>query len=180
VALTSSPTRLADALLFAPDVFDDDRGYFKETYSTRKYRALGLHDEFLQDSVSRSSRNVVRGMHYDLRMSKLVNVLHGSIFDAIVDLRRDSPSFLLWQGFYLSGDNHRQLYVPAGFAHGFLALSDDVIFAYKHGALYDPATEGAIRWNDPELGIDWPLVGEPRVTRKDREAPLLRDSPFAP
>jgi len=99
--------------------------------------------------------------------------LRGKIWDVIVDIRAGSPTRLKYQGFFLSEHNHRQLYIPPGFAHGFIALSDDVVFSYKHGSLYDPTTEGAIRWNDPELGIAWPLVGEPRVSSKDRGAPLL-------
>ena len=167
------PTDFADAKLFVPEVFPDERGFFKETYSTAKYRALGLLDDFVQDSVSFSKKNVLRGLHYDTRMSKLVQVLRGRIFDAIADLREGSPTYLHWQGFELSQGDHRQLYVPPGFAHGFLALSDDVIFSYKHGALYDPATEVSVRWNDPTLKIAWPLDGEPILSAKDRAAPLL-------
>jgi dTDP-4-dehydrorhamnose 3,5-epimerase len=166
-------TDFAEARIFVPDVFSDERGFFKETYSTAKYRALGLTDEFVQDSVSFSARNVIRGLHYDVRMSKLVQVLRGRIFDVIVDLRDGSPTSLRWQGFELSADNHCQLYVPPGFAHGFLALTDDVVFSYKHGALYDPAYERSVRWNDPTLAIEWPLDGEPILSPKDREAPLL-------
>jgi dTDP-4-dehydrorhamnose 3,5-epimerase len=167
------PTDFAEARIFVPEVFNDERGFFKETYSTAKYRALGLTDEFVQDSVSFSRRNVIRGLHYDVRMSKLVQVLRGRIFDVIVDLRDGSPTSLRWQGFELSEDNHRQLYVPAGFAHGFLALSDEVVFSYKHGALHDPAHERSVRWNDPALGIAWPLEGEPILSPKDRAAPTL-------
>ena len=167
-------TKFADAKLFVPEVFADGRGFFKETYSTHKYRALGLMDEFVQDSVSYSAKNVIRGLHYDRRMSKLVQVLRGNIFDAIADLREDSPTYLQWQGFYLSEENHHQLYVPAGFAHGFLALSDNVVFSYKHGALHDPTQERAVRWNDPTLNIEWPLEGAPILSPKDQVAPLLR------
>jgi dTDP-4-dehydrorhamnose 3,5-epimerase len=173
MAIQVIETGFADARIFVPDVFVDERGSFKETYSTAKYRALGLSDDFVQDSVSVSIRNVIRGLHYDPRMSKLVQVLRGEIFDAIVDIREGSQTYLRWEGFYLSAGNHRQLYVPKGFAHGFLALSDDVIFSYKHGALYDPATEGSIRWNDPKLAIAWPLHGEPLLSAKDRAAPTL-------
>jgi dTDP-4-dehydrorhamnose 3,5-epimerase len=166
-------TRFADALLFVPDVFEDDRGFFKETYSTRKYHALGLNDEFVQDSVSFSTRDVIRGLHGDPQMSKLVQCLRGRIWDVIVDMREDSPTYRRWQGFILSEHNHVQLYVPRGFAHGFLALSDDVVFAYKHGALHDPAREFCVRWNDPKIGVAWPLAGEPRLSEKDRNAALL-------
>lgn len=180
MAIATHPTIFSDARIFVPDVFEDDRGFFKETYSTRKYRELGLVDDFVQDSVSFSTRNVVRGLHYDRAMSKFVQVLRGTIWDAIVDIRRASPTFLRWQGFILSEHNHKQLYIPPGFAHGFVALSDDVVFSYKHGALYDPATEGAIRWNDPDLAVAWPLVGAPRVSAKDLAAPLLAESGVLP
>jgi dTDP-4-dehydrorhamnose 3,5-epimerase len=166
-------TDFAEAKVFIPEVFPDERGFFKETYSTAKYRALGLLDDFVQDSVSFSKKNVLRGLHYDTRMSKFVQVLRGRVFDVIVDIRDGSPTHLHWQGFELSEDNHKQLYVPPGFAHGILALSDDLVFAYKHGALYDPTTEGSIRWNDPTLKIEWPLDGEPILSAKDRAAPFL-------
>lgn len=167
-------TKFAEAKLLVPEVFEDARGFFKETYSTGKYRALGLSDDFVQDSISYSRKNVLRGLHYDRRMSKLVQVLRGRIFDAIADVREGSPTYLQWQGFILSDENHHQLYVPAGFAHGFLALSDDVIFSYKHGALHDPAHERSVRWNDPTLAIAWPLEGgEPTLSAKDKIAPLL-------
>lgn len=175
MALTALSTDFAGAHVFVPDVFEDDRGFFKETYATSKYRALGLGDEFVQDSVSFSTANVVRGLHHDPEMSKLVQVLRGRVFDVIVDLRAGSPTFGGWQGFILSEYNHRQLYIPAGFAHGFLALTPDVVFQYKHGALYDPARESAIRWDDPELAITWPLAGEPRISAKDRAAGSFAD-----
>lgn len=180
MAIVTQPTIFADARIFVPDVYEDDRGFFKETYSTRKYRELGLTDDFVQDSVSFSTRDVVRGLHYDRRMSKFVQVLRGTIWDAIVDIRPGSTTFLRWQGFILSEYNHKQLYIPPGFAHGFVALADDVVFSYKHGALYDPSTEGTIRWDDPQLGIAWPLTGPPRISAKDREAPLLADAAILP
>lgn len=173
MAIQVIETGFADARVFVPDVFEDERGYFKETYSTAKYRALDLADEWVQDSVSFSVKNVIRGLHYDLRMAKLVQVLRGEIFDVIVDLREGSPTRLRWGGFTLTAENHRQLYIPRGFAHGFLALSDEVIFSYKHSALYDPSSERAVRWNDPTLAIAWPLDGEPIVSPKDRAAPTL-------
>ncbi|MBC5811533.1 MAG: dTDP-4-dehydrorhamnose 3,5-epimerase [Candidatus Eremiobacteraeota bacterium] len=166
-------TDFADAAIFIPEVFEDERGFFKETYSTAKYRALGLTDEFVQDSVSFSNKNVLRGLHFDRRMSKFVQVLRGTIFDVIADIRPGSLTFGHWQGFELSESSHRQLYIPPGFAHGFLTLTGDVIFSYKHGALYDPQFDGAVRWNDPTLAVTWPLTGEPRLSAKDRGAPLL-------
>jgi dTDP-4-dehydrorhamnose 3,5-epimerase len=153
--------------VYVPDVFADVRGYFKETFSRAKYAVLGMHDDWVQDSVSRSQRNVLRGMHVDPRMAKLVQALKGTIYDVIVDLREASPTRARWEGFTLSEDNHHQLYVPAGFAHGFLAQSDEVIVMYKMSAHYDPAFESGLRWNDPAVGIDWPLDGEPILSAKD-------------
>jgi dTDP-4-dehydrorhamnose 3,5-epimerase len=164
-------TDFSDAKIYVPDVFDDDRGYFKETYSHDKYAAAGMRDAWVQDSVSRSRRNVIRGMHYDMRMAKLVQVLLGKIFDVIVDVREGSPTYKKWQGFELSADNHLQLYVPEGFAHGFIALGDDNIVQYKMTAHHDPAHERILSWKDPSVGIRWPLVGEPLLSPKDASAP---------
>jgi len=167
-------TSFADAKIYVPDVYRDERGFFKETYNARRYKAAGLLDDFVQDSVSFSAKNVIRGLHFDPAMSKFVQVLRGAIWDVIADIRAGSATYGRWEGFELSEDNHRQLYIPKGFAHGFLALTDDVVFSYKHGALYDPAREGAIRWDDPTLAIAWPPSGEPVISAKDRAAPLLR------
>jgi dTDP-4-dehydrorhamnose 3,5-epimerase len=173
MALQVRETQLAGAKLFVPDVWEDDRGFFKEVYATSKYQALGLTDTFVQDSVSFSTKNVIRGLHGDPAMSKLVTVLRGKIWDAIADVRPGSATYGKWQGFYLNEHNHVQLYIPPGFAHGFIALTDDVVFSYKHGALYDAAREFSIRWNDPTLAIDWPLAGPPRISAKDQAAPFF-------
>jgi dTDP-4-dehydrorhamnose 3,5-epimerase len=165
--IQTNPTRFADARVFVPDVFEDDRGYFKETWSDPKYAEAGLDVRWAQDSCSRSGRNVIRGLHYDFAMAKLVQCLRGRVWDAIVDLRRDSPTYLQWEGFLLTEYNHRQLYVPAGFGHGFLALDDEVIVLYKNSVPYDAAREGAVSWRNPRIGIRWPLVGEPRLSGKD-------------
>lgn len=164
-------TKFADAKLFEPDVFADERGYFKETYSSNKYAALGLDDVFLQDNVSRSHRNVLRGMHYDMRVAKLVQCLAGKIFDVIIDAREGSSTYLQWEGYELTADNHLQLYVPKGFAHGFLALSDEVIVSYKQSEHFDPSHERGLAWDDPAIGIAWPLTGKPIVSGKDRAWP---------
>jgi dTDP-4-dehydrorhamnose 3,5-epimerase len=161
------PTTFPDAKVFVPDVFPDARGFFKETYSRDKYAAAGMHDEWVQDSVSRSHRNVLRGMHRDARMAKLVQALKGTIYDVIIDMREGSPTYKRWEAFVLTEENHRQLYVPAGFAHGFLAQSDDVIVMYKMSAHYDPAFESGVRWDDPTVGIAWPLTGAPVLSAKD-------------
>ena len=163
-------TIFPDAKIYVPDVFEDDRGYFKETYSKDKYAAAGMRDDWVQDSVSRSSNNVIRGMHYDMRMAKLVQVLAGRIYDVIVDMRDASPTFKKWQGFHLTAENHLQLYVPKGFAHGFIALADDNVVHYKMTAHFDPAHERILSWKDASVGIRWPLIGEPRLSQKDAEA----------
>lgn len=162
-------TDFPEARIFVPDVFPDSRGFFKETFARDKYAALGLHDEWLQDSVSRSHRHVVRGMHYDLRAAKLVQCLEGRIFDVIVDVREGSPTYHRWQGFDLSADNHHQLYVPRGFAHGFLAL-EDCIVSYKLTEAFDPAHERVLSWRDPAVAIRWPLTAEPILSAKDANA----------
>jgi dTDP-4-dehydrorhamnose 3,5-epimerase len=167
------PTTFADARVFVPDVYEDDRGFFKETWSDPKYAALGMDLRFAQDSSSRSARNVIRGLHFDLRMAKLVQCLNGAIFDVIVDLRRESPTYLQWEGFELTARNHKQVFVPAGFAHGFLALEDDVVVYYKNSVPYDPKLEGAISWRNPRIGVRWPLPRgtEPRLSAKDDAVP---------
>ncbi|HET7815499.1 MAG TPA: dTDP-4-dehydrorhamnose 3,5-epimerase [Candidatus Baltobacteraceae bacterium] len=162
-----SKSKLDGPIVVEPDVFPDDRGYFKETYSQQKYAGAGITETFVQDNVSISSRGVLRGLHYDLRMAKLVQCLYGEIFDAVVDMREDSATYLQWDAYTLSGENHRQLYVPAGFAHGFYVLSDRAIVSYKQSALYDPQFERAVRWNDPRIGIDWPIAGPPVLSAKD-------------
>jgi len=166
-------TSLKEARLFFPDVHDDHRGFFKETYSKDKYEKLGLCDTFVQDSVSFSSRNVLRGLHGDYDMSKLVQCLRGRIYDVIVDRNMGSPTENKWEAFVLTESNHKQLYVPSGFAHGFVALTDDVIVSYKQSAPHNPSTEFQIRWDDPAIGIVWPC--DPvYLSKKDAEAPLLR------
>ena len=167
-------TKFAEAKVLEPDVFADERGYFKETYSRDKYVAAGISDTFVQDNVSRSRGGVVRGMHYDLRVSKLVQCLVGAIYDVIVDAREGSPTYLEWEGFELTEDNHRQVYVPRGFAHGFLALSDPVFVSYKQSAHFDPAHERGLLWNDPAIGIEWPLTADPILSAKDRAWPVVR------
>jgi dTDP-4-dehydrorhamnose 3,5-epimerase len=166
--LEARTTRLRDALLFTPDVFTDARGFFKEAFSAEKYRAFGVHTTFAQDGVSLSVRNVIRGMHGDRRISKLVQVLRGEVFDVIVDAREESPTYGQWESFRLSESNHLQLYVPAGFLHGYLVLSEDAVLLYKQSAPYDPAYEFNIRWNDPTLAIAWPLAHEPILSERDQ------------
>jgi len=164
-------TRFPEAKLLEPDVFGDERGFFKETYSKNKYESAGIIDAFVQDNVSRSARHVLRGMHYDMRLSKLVQCLVGALYDVIVDAREDSPTYLQWEGFELTGDNHRQIYVPRGFAHGFLALTDVAVASYKQSEHFDPKFERGLAWDDPAIGIAWPLTAPPIVSAKDQVWP---------
>jgi dTDP-4-dehydrorhamnose 3,5-epimerase len=166
---------LAGALMLTPRVFSDQRGFFKESYSFDRYRQCGIEETFVQDNLSLSRRNVLRGLHGDARLAKLVEVLRGRIFDAIVDIRVQSPTYRRWWGASLTGAQGKQIYVPRGFLHGFLALDDETIVAYKQSAPYDPAQEISIAWNDPDLGIEWPLGGEaPILSSRDAASPPLR------
>src|SRR5579883_2277449 len=161
-------TKFPDAAIVVPDVFPDERGLFKEVYSEEKYAAIGIRGPFVQDNVSVSHSGVLRGMHYDLRMAKLVQCLDGAIYDVIADMREGSPTYKQWDAVELSGLNHRQLYVPPGFAHGFYVVSERAVVLYKQTAAYDPSQERAISWRDPQLGIEWPLSGrDPILSAKD-------------
>lgn len=161
--------------LIEPDVHTDDRGAFLETWNAREYGKHGLDVTFVQDNLSRSRRHVLRGLHFQnpRPQGKLISVLKGEVYDVVVDIRKDSDTFGEWKSTVLSADNARQIYVPEGFAHGFLVTSDEALFHYKCTDFYHPETEGVIRWNDPELDIDWP-VEEPRLSERDRNAPLMK------
>jgi dTDP-4-dehydrorhamnose 3,5-epimerase len=166
---------LAGALLIAPRTFSDDRGFFRETYSVDRYLTCGIKEIFVQDNLSLSHRDVLRGLHGDARMAKLVGVLRGSAFDVIVDMRAGSPTYRRWYGTTLTAAAGRQVYVPAGFLHGFLALEDETMFAYKQSAPYDPQREISIAWDDTDIGIDWPLAGRrPILSSRDASSPSLR------
>lgn len=160
-------TDFSEAHIFVPDVFTDERGVLEETFSEQNYSELGLRDVFVQDTVTWSGKHVLRGPHYDFRMAKFVQVLRGCVFDVIVDMRPESASFKRWQGFELSSDNRHQLYIPRGFAHAFLTLSDEVIFHYKLTAHHDPLQERRIHWRDPTIGIVWPVTDGVIVSAKD-------------
>ncbi len=176
------PTALVGVLVLEPRVFGDDRGFFMESYNRRSFaQATGLDIDFVQDNHSRSRRGVLRGLHYQLRQpqGKLVRVTHGAVFDVAVDIRRGSPTFGRWVGVELSADNHRQLWVPPGLAHGFVVLSDSADFLYKTTDYYAPEHERSIAWDDPAIGIDWPLAAHgitaPLLSAKDRAGqPLSR------
>jgi len=169
-------TELPGVVLIEPTVYRDQRGFFLETYHAGKYRAAGVEGIFVQDNHSHSVRGTVRGLHAQCRrpQGKLVRVLRGEIFDVAVDIRPSSPSFRRWVGVRLSAESFRQLYIPPGFAHGFCVLSETADVEYKCTELYDPADEVGILWNDPELGITWP-VREPILSQKDRAAPRLAE-----
>lgn len=172
-------TDLPEVLLIEPRVYQDERGFFLESYNKRTFRdATGLDVDFVQDNQAFSVRNVLRGLHYQVRQAqgKLVHVLAGEIFDVAVDLRRGSPNFGKWTGITLSGGNHRMMWVPAGFAHGYLVLSEHAIVFYKTTDFYAPQHERAVLWNDPDLAIRWPLMAEPTVSDKDRRAPRLQSA----
>jgi dTDP-4-dehydrorhamnose 3,5-epimerase len=176
------PTPLAGLLLIEPRVFADARGFFLETYQQSRFVELGLPTTWVQDNLSRSGRGTLRGLHYQRQnpQGKLVFVTRGAVFDVAVDLRRSSPTFGQWYGSELSDENHRQLYVPPGFAHGFCVLSEVADFAYKCTSGYDPKDERTLLWNDPELGVAWPAV-EPRIlSAKDERGVRLRDAEVYP
>jgi dTDP-4-dehydrorhamnose 3,5-epimerase len=172
-------TGLPDISLIEPRVFTDSRGFFMETWQAERYRQAHIPGPFVQDNYSYSIRGVLRGLHYQLKkpQGKLVYVLHGEVFDVAVDIRRGSPTFGHWMGEILSGDNHRQLYIPPGFAHGFYVLSEGAHFFYKCTEFYTPEDEYGLRWDDPALGIDWP-VSDPLLSEKDRHYPTLDTVPW--
>jgi len=177
-------TPIEGLVVLEPKVFGDERGFFMESYNERVFRDLtGASPVFVQDNHSRSGRGVLRGLHYQLRQAqgKLVRVVQGAVFDVAVDLRRGSPTFGRWHGVELSADNKRQFWVPAGFAHGFLVLSETADFLYKTTDYYAPQHERCIAWDDPAIGIDWPLAGaEPKLSAKDRSGtPLAQAEVFA-
>ena len=167
-------TSIPDVLIIEPKVFGDARGFFYESFNGRAFdEAVGRHVEFVQDNHSRSSKGVLRGLHYQIQQpqGKLVRVARGAVFDVAVDIRKSSPTFGKWVGVELSEDNHRQLWVPPGFAHGFLVLSETADFLYKTTDYYAPEFERCIRWDDPDVGIDWPLaaagISAPLLSSKD-------------
>lgn len=173
-------TGLDGVLIIEPKVFGDQRGFFQETWSKPKYETIGVREEFVQDNLSYSTRGVLRGLHYQMphTQGKLVAVIQGTVFDVAVDIRAGSPTLGRWTGVELSGENHRQLWIPPGFAHGFCVISDTAYFSYKCTDIYTPAAEGGILWNDPDIGIEWPITGG-TLSDKDRQYPRLRDVPLA-
>jgi dTDP-4-dehydrorhamnose 3,5-epimerase len=177
-----TPTALPDVLLIEPRVFGDERGFFFESFNQRAFEAvIGKPVQFVQDNHSKSVRNVLRGLHYQLApwaQGKLVRVVQGEVFDVAVDIRRDSPAFGRWTGEVLSAENKRQLWIPEGFAHGFLVLSETAEFLYKTTTYYAPECERCIRWDDPGVEIAWPLKGAPILSGKDAQGSSLAEAEF--
>jgi dTDP-4-dehydrorhamnose 3,5-epimerase len=177
------PAQIAGVLIIEPDVFGDERGFFLESFNEREMRKIGIDAHFVQDNHSRSQRNVLRGLHYQINQpqGKLVRVVRGTVFDVAVDIRRNSSTFGKWVGVELSAENKRMFWMPPGMAHGFAVLSDSADFVYKATDYYAPEFERTILWNDPDLGIEWPLMGEPILSSKDavgksfREAEVFED-----
>ena len=177
------PTELAGVLILEPQMFGDDRGYFYESYNERAFaEATGLNVRFVQDNHSRSVKNVLRGLHYQIRQpqGKLVRVTAGEICDVAVDIRRSSPTFGKWTTARLSGENRRMLWVPPGFAHGFLVISDSAEVLYKTTEYWAAQYERCIVWNDPDLNVPWPLDGEPTLSQKDRAGLPLKEAELFP
>lgn len=172
------PASIPEVLIIEPKVFEDPRGFFFESYNEKTMAALGITDSFVQDNHSRSGRGVLRGLHYQIRrvQGKLVRVILGEVFDVAVDLRRNSPTFGNWCGTRLSAANKRQLYIPPGFAHGFLVLSDWAEMLYKATDFWAPEHERCIIWNDKDLGVDWPLSREPLLSSKDAAGVPFREA----
>lgn len=178
-AMNVTATRLPEVLLIEPKVFGDERGFFYESWNARAFeQATGQKAAFVQDNHSRSARGVLRGLHYQIEhpQGKLVRVVVGEVIDVAVDLRRSSPRFGQWVAQRLSAQNKQQLWVPPGFAHGFVVLSDTAEFLYKTTDYWFQQHERSVRWNDPQLAIDWGFAGTPTLAPKDAEAPLLRDA----
>lgn len=163
-------------MLLEPEVHGDERGFLVETFSAAAWAELGVADEFVQDNHSRSRANILRGLHFQTApgQAKLVRCLRGRVWDVAVDLRRDSPTYGQWEGHELDDVLHRQLFVPAGFAHGFCVLSDVADVHYKLSSYYDPATEAGIAWDDPDVGVEWPIA-EPQLSARDTSAPRLSE-----
>jgi dTDP-4-dehydrorhamnose 3,5-epimerase len=174
-----TPTTIPDVIVLEPKVFGDERGFFFESFNSRSFaEATGVQKQFVQDNHSRSSKNVLRGLHYQIQkpQGKLVRVVEGEVFDVAVDMRRSSPTFGQWVGAHLSADNKKQMWVPEGFAHGFLVLSDVAQFLYKTTDFYAPEHEKSVLWDDPAIGIEWPLDGKPTLASKDEAAARFNEA----
>ena len=171
-------TGIPGLVVVEPVVYGDSRGFFMETWNSDRYGACGLPDRFVQSNISRSAAGVIRGLHYQhpCAQGKLVSVLEGRVYDVAVDIRSDSPTFRQWAGVELSASNHRQLYIPEGFAHGFCVLGDSALLSYLCTTQFNAEYDAAIAWNDPDIGIEWPIEHQ-SLSERDRKAPRLRDVP---
>ena len=176
MSVTRIETEIPDLVLLEATAHGDDRGFLLEAWREDDWHALGVGPSFVQENHSRSSKGILRGLHFQVApgQGKLVRCSRGAIWDVAVDLRRDSPTYKRWEGVELSDSNHRQLFVPVGFAHGFCVLSEVADVAYKLTSYYDPATEAGIKWDDPEVGVQWP-ISEPQLSERDKSAPSLRE-----
>ena len=178
------PTRLPEVVLIKPKVFGDERGFFLESWQQKKFADAGIHADFVQDNHSHSSQSILRGKHYQIQntQGKLVRVSRGAVYDVAIDVRRSSPRFGEWVGVELSDTNHHMMWIPPGFAHGFLTLTEKVDFMYKCTELYSPQYERCIRWDDPDVGIQWPLPEgvSPQLAARDAQAPGIRKAEVFP
>jgi dTDP-4-dehydrorhamnose 3,5-epimerase len=176
VKASARPTQLPGLVLIEPQVHRDERGFMVETFRLSDWRRLGVEAEFVQESHSRSAKGTLRGLHFQTSpgQAKLVRCPRGRIWDVAVDLRRDSPTYARWEAYELDDERHRQLFVPIGFAHGFCVLSEVADMSYMLSSVYDPATEAGIAWDDPQVGVEWP-VSEPLLSERDRTAPTLSE-----
>lgn len=171
-------TKIPGLLIIEPKVFGDERGFFIETYNEPRYKEMGIDGDFIQDNLSQSKKGVLRGLHYQappFAQGKLVTVLKGAVLDVAVDIRFGSPTFGQYVAVELSAENKKQFWIPAGFAHGFVTLEDDTLFAYKCTNVYSPEHDRGVKWDDPAIGIEWPAVGELVISDKDKAQPLLQD-----
>ena len=178
-----TPTSLPEVLVIEPQVFGDSRGFFYESFNARKFAELtGVQAEFVQDNHSKSGKNILRGLHYQIQQAqgKLVRVVSGEVFDVAVDIRKSSPNFGKWEGIVLSAENNRQLWIPPGFAHGFVVLSEQAEFLYKTTDYWAPEYERCLAWNDPEIGIDWPISEAPLLSAKDQVGKSLSEAEVFP
>ena len=178
-----TPTTISGLLILEPRIYEDERGFFYESYNFKTFAEhVGMTQAFVQDNHSRSVRNVLRGLHYQIKQAqaKLIRVIAGEVFDVLVDIRRSSPTFGHWVGVTLSADNKREVWVPSGFAHGFLVLSEFAECLYKTTDYWSPEHERCLIWNDPDLGIQWPIKGEPLLSHKDRKGTRFKEAEVFP
>lgn len=176
--MKAKESKLEGVIIIEVNIYEDTRGFFMESFNRKKYKEIGITKEFVQDNLSYSRKNILRGLHFQNpnAQAKLVSVIKGEVYDVVADLRKESPTFACWDGFLISEKNQRQVYVPEGFAHGFVTLSEDAYFYYKCSDYYSPGSEYCIRWDDPDLDIKW-LVDKPALSEKDQNGVYLKELP---